>query len=277
MNLVTLECPLCRGMIQVDASAAGQQVACPLCQGTMQVPPADVLAAAFAPPGPPSSPPPGFAGGMPPVPVALMPLACPTCGGMFQVPPSAAGMELPCPACGQLVTIPDPAALAAAAPLPGGADDDRDRPQAHWSAAPAAAGPQVISAATDVASLLPPGAAEAEAAGETAAPGTAWDVKALLPPGAAEAGAPGEQVALPQAPRPILVSHTAAGSILFPTPEGHVMALEEKPKVIGQGENEVEVRRLTPAEKARRKLVRNVILFVVGVAGLLAIVIYMSR
>lgn len=252
MNSVTLECPLCRGMIQVDCAMAGQQLACPLCQGTMQVPPAEALAAAIAPP---IAGTPAYAPAIPPVPVTLMSLACPTCGGMFQVPPSAAGMQLPCPACGQLVTIPDASALAAASPPPAPV-----RPTSELEA---------MSPAADVASLLPPGAAEtgAAAAGQMPPSGPSWDVKTLLPPGAADAGTPGEQVALPPAPRPILA----------PIAGDPTVAVKEKPKVIGRGQNEVEVRRLSPEEKARRKLIRNVILFILGLVGLLAFVIYMSR
>jgi len=271
MTLVTLECPHCRGMMQVDAAAAGQQIACPLCQGTMQVPPADVLAAAMAPPAPPEgpspAPPPGFGGGLPGVPVALMPLACPACGGMFQVPPSAAGLQLPCPACGQLVTIPDASTLTAAASLVGEEASD-SAPLAPPSAAePAAttAGTLSLSLSLDVASLLPPGAAEAGAApqGQAAALAPGWDVRSLLPPGAEGAGSPGQQMPLPAAPRPILVSQAAG--------------LQGGPKVVGPEESATEIRRLTPAEKNLRRTIKRVVLFILCLAGLLAIVIYMSR
>jgi hypothetical protein len=271
MTLVTLECPHCRGMMQVDAAAAGQQIACPLCQGTMQVPPADVLAAAMAPPAPPEgpspAPPPGFGGGLPGVPVALMPLACPACGGMFQVPPSTAGMQLPCPACGQLVTIPEPSALTAAAP-PAAAEASDSPPLAPAAACePAATNDPVLSLnfSLDVASLLPPGAAAAGAApqGQAAAPAPAWDVRTLLPPGAEAAGTPGQQMPLPSAPRPILVSQTAG--------------LQGGPKVVGPEESATAIRRLTPAEKNLRRTIKRVVLFILCLAGLLAIVIYMSR
>ncbi len=230
MNLVTLECPLCRGMIQVDVAAAGQHVACPLCQGTMQVPPlAAIAAAAPAPPAPPPPPPPPGRN-LPPMPVMLMAVSCPGCGGAFQVPPGTAGMQLPCPTCQRLVTIPEPSAAAG-------------------SEAPETSAPPAVDAA----------AAAVE------------DVSALLPPGASAApGAPGEQVALPQAPRPILVPPSQS-------PEGNGLALRDRPKILGEGADEIEVKRLSPAEKARRRTIRNVVLFVLGLAGLLAIGIYMAR
>jgi ribosomal protein S27E len=249
-------------MIQVDPAAAGQQVACPLCQGTMQVPPAEALAAAFAPPAPPAGPP-SVAPAMPPVPVALMPLACPTCGGMFQVPPSAAGMQLPCPSCGQLVTIPDASALAAAVPPPA----PPPAPVAETEPMHVTSESQPTPGPADIASLLPPGAATGFAAAVAVPQSSDWDVKTLLPPGASETGAATEQVPLPPAPRPVLVPPTG----------GQAIAIVEKPKVIGQGENEVEVKRLSPEEKARRRMVRNVILFVIGLMILLAFVVYMSR
>jgi ribosomal protein S27E len=221
MNLVTLECPRCRGMIQVDSSAAGRQVECPLCTGTMQIPSAEALAA--APPTPPpaySQPPPvpppmpPMPRGMPRVPVDLMSVACPSCGGTFQVPPSTAGMQLPCPACRQLVSIPE------------------------------MTGPS-----------LPADASE--------------PVESLLPPGAANAATlPGEQMPLPAAPRPAFVA---------PATEGDRLVVQERPKVMGEGHEAVELRRLSPEEKARRRAVRNAILFLLGLAVLLAYIVYKSR
>ena len=235
MNLVTLECPLCRGMIQVDAASGGQQVACPLCRGMMQVPALDLLAAIAQPPPPPAfaSPPPTPPAVPPPmprpfaaVPMELMSLSCPSCGGMFQVPPSAAGMQLPCPTCRQMVTIPD------AAP-------------ASMSATP---------------SFSP----------RQATPEESEPLESLLPPGAADPSVvPQSESPLPAAPRPVLVT---AGPV-----DANPLAVRNQPKFVGQGMDQVEIRRLTAEEKARRRAVRNVILFVISVAILLAFVVYKSR
>jgi hypothetical protein len=102
------------------------------------------------------------------------------------------------------------------------------------------------------------------------------DVESLLPP-AATAAAPAS------APRPILAPRPAADAppaparrILLPTPDGQVVPLEEKPKIIGRGPEEIEIKRLSAAEKARRRAIRNVVLWAVGLVGLLAFIVYMA-
>lgn len=93
----------------------------------------------------------------------------------------------------------------------------------------------------------------------------------MLPPGAAEAGSGGsEQVAIPEAPKksPVLPSNLPAGAIPVPTPEGGFVTVLQKPKTIGHGDDAIEVRRLSPEEKARRRLRNNLI-----VASLCLIVI----
>lgn len=110
--------------------------------------------------------------------------------------------------------------------------------------------------------------------------GAATRVDSLLPPGAGYAGGLlSTEVALPSAPRPILAprSEPPAGSMLVHTPDGNVVALRERPKVLGEGADEVEIKRLSPAEKARRRMVRSVIVFILCLGCLLAFVIYMSR
>lgn len=74
---------------------------------------------------------------------------------------------------------------------------------------------------------------------------------------------------LPAAPRPVLV--TAAPN------DANPLAVKDRPKIVGKGMDQVEVRRLTPEEKARRRAVRNVILFLLGLAVLLAFIVYNSR
>ncbi|MEX2173147.1 MAG: hypothetical protein WD872_02210 [Pirellulaceae bacterium] len=101
-----LHCPLCAGLIQIDSSFAGGQVACPLCRGAIGVPPADIL---LEYPGSEPVPPPRG---------ELLSLACPVCAGPFQVPADSGGQHVGCPHCGSPVLIPPlnlPAAVASAA------------------------------------------------------------------------------------------------------------------------------------------------------------------
>ena len=95
-------------------------------------------------------------------------------------------------------------------------------------------------------------------------------VESLLPPGAADPGVvPQAEMPLPAAPRPVLV--TVAPS------DANPLAIMDRPMTVGEGVDQVEVRRLTPEEKARCRAVRNVILFAIGVAILLAFIVYKSR
>ncbi|MDX1944735.1 MAG: hypothetical protein SFU86_04945, partial [Pirellulaceae bacterium] len=125
--------------------------------------------------------------------------------------------------------------------------------------------------------LLPPGAAATPASTNTIGIAPAGPVPSvvdtLLPPGAAPvstaAAAPGAQVAIPAAPQkaPVL----APGAVAMPTPDGGVVAVRDKPKTLGRGDSEIELRRLSPEEKARRRFRRNLILGTVCVVILLTV------
>ena len=77
----------------------------------------------------------------------------------------------------------------------------------------------------------------------------------------------------------VTLSARIVSSSLQPRTGAHnkLARIKDRPKVVGEGDDAVEVRRLSPEEKARRRAVRNVILFIVGVAILLAYVVYQSR
>ena len=136
--------------------------------------------------------------------------------------------------------------------------------------------------------LLPPGAvpgnqppSDQAAAAEQPRQPTLLD--SLLPPGAAPsesgAAAPGEQLALPKAPKRPLVApgNLPTGAIAVPTPEGGFVTIKETPKTIGQGSDVIEVRRLTPEEKARRRLWKNIIFGAVCLVVLLIVIVVMMR
>jgi hypothetical protein len=80
-------------------------------------------------------------------------------------------------------------------------------------------------------------------------------------PLAPAAAAPGQQVAIPAAPKKAaaLPANLPSNAVAIPTAEGYV-TVRDKPKVIGEGMNEIELRRLSPEEKAARRFKRNLIL-----------------
>lgn len=129
-------------------------------------------------------------------------------------------------------------------------------------------------------SLLPPGAtaeftsrsdAMAMLAAEAQASGRPKDAADnLLPPTAGDVvmSTTLEQVAIPDAPRMMLPppENLAPGAVAVPTEDGGYVTVRETPKTIGKGDDEIELRRLTPEEKAKRRFRRNVIMFTVCMA-----------
>jgi hypothetical protein len=131
--------------------------------------------------------------------------------------------------------------------------------------------------------LMPPGAEPSPAPHLEPPPEPARQpalVDALLPPGAAAdgaaAGLPGEQVSIPAAPRPapLALANQPAGTIAL-LAEGGVIAIKDTPKTIVHGDEEIEVRRLTPHEKAARRFRRNIILGSICLAILVAVVAFL--
>jgi hypothetical protein len=89
------------------------------------------------------------------------------------------------------------------------------------------------------------------------------NVDALLPPGAD--ARPGEQVALPDPSRPESAQTAGEGQVLLPTDAGYVV-LRDPVKTVGEGDDQVELRRADPEERARKRLRKNLILWVFGIA-----------
>ena len=58
---------------------------------------------------------------------------------------------------------------------------------------------------------------------------------------------------------------TAEGTLAIPTEEGGYVTVRESAKMIEFGGEEVEVRRLTPEEKQRRRFVKNIIMAFLGI------------
>ncbi len=66
----------------------------------------------------------------------------------------------------------------------------------------------------------------------------------------------------------------SAGSeklVQIPTEDGKVVTLHEPKRVVQQGEEEVEIRSLTPEEKARRRMFKNIIMF--GFGGMVLLIV----
>lgn len=82
-------------------------------------------------------------------------------------------------------------------------------------------------------------------------------------------------MAIPAAPRrgPLTPIQLPAGTSAVPTPGGGFVTIKDTPKTIVHGDEEIEVRRLTPEEKAQRRFRRNLILGCICLAILFAVVV----
>ena len=104
-------------------------------------------------------------------------------------------------------------------------------------------------------------------------------VDTLLPPGAPfdPAAMSTEQVVLPDAPPPAPrpMPAAATGRLIVPTPDGDYVTVENKEgvKTISDRGEEIEIRKLSPEERLRRRRVKNAVMFTLAIL-LLAVVIY---
>jgi hypothetical protein len=139
------------------------------------------------------------------------------------------------------------------------------------------------SATSTVDALLPPGAAGSVTDESEAAVSRRSVVDTLLPPGAPAdpAAMPTEQVALPDAPPPAPKPMPAAapGRLVVPTPDGDYVTVENKEgvKTISSKGEEIEIRKLSPEERARRRRVKNAVMFTIGILLLAVVIFFMTR
>jgi hypothetical protein len=114
------------------------------------------------------------------------------------------------------------------------------------------------------------------------APGRPSIADELLPPGTSTAAAgapgPGEQVAIPAAPLPLphVMGSSGTEAVQLPAADGP-LALKDSPKIVGSGDDEVELRRLAPEEKARRRFRKGIILWTLCILVLVAVFYFFTR
>lgn len=80
-----------------------------------------------------------------------------------------------------------------------------------------------------------------------------------------------------EASRPKLPDRLADGSVVIPTDDGKYVALREPVKTVGKGSQERELRVLTPEEKQKRRFVRNVIVYTIGLVILIVTFALLAR
>jgi len=265
MAEVLFHCPLCTGMLSVDSSMAGCQVACPTCQGVVTIP------AIEAPAPPPSYPPPA------PATESVASLNCPLCTGLFQVLASSQGQQVACPHCGGLIQVPlfsagDPSGMNAPPPY-GNPYEPPITPPAP--AAPARTPQPLFQPPPAPPSPAPPWQPERRAAQRPIplheAPGGSFAPPLSNRPIPTSPAAPHIPHFNPDKTEPTRTIR-AEPVALLPTDDGGVVALHDPVKTVGRPGQEIELRQLTSEEKAKRRVTRNIVMVA---ASLLLMVIVM--
>ena len=266
-----LGCPLCRGVFQVTAAMAGQQVACPVCNRLVTVPGlAQRPTQPHIPPAPqevPSAVPPSQ-------PVRQLP-SPPSQLGVSGRPTTDISQPFR-PVTGPAQS-PDHPGPPDSYPYPPGtrpaekASADSPRPQTGAGAQCGQTHSERPSV-PDAAKVSPSGTASSEQDANDAslpsildklAPKVPAKTDSLSPPGTVPRGAPpGRHIPLPVGGRPGEVLQ--ADAVNTPTENGGVTALREPVKVVGQGDEQRELHRLSSEEKAQRRFKQNVVMWVFG-------------
>jgi hypothetical protein len=192
----------------------------------------------------------------PAAPEPLLAVACPTCFGALAVGAELFGRAADCPLCGHgfqvpVNAVPAPAAApiassaVASSAVAGTTTPAADRGASGTSAAPSVANPAAVAALEPATTAGDSLAGSGQSTGET--PGSG-DLAAGVADGSAVAAA-----------------ETAA------------LRFREPVVTVGSGENVIELRRLTPEEKAQRRARRTIVMLLTGVSILLAIVLTLGR
>lgn len=191
----------------------------------------------------------------------LLAVACPTCFAAIAVGAELFGRPADCPLCGggfnvPLKAAPTPEAAAGQPPRQRPrADDGSGKRDEHADTTGAATAAPAPATPTDTLAA-PPDPAAATGATVSPAPGFA--------PSTTLAGGH---------PDPAAVVATAAAA---PGPSAE-LAFREPVMTVGSGDNVIELRRLTPEEKAQRRARRNIVMLLTGVSILMAIVLSLGR
>lgn len=305
MVAVQFACPHCSGLFQVDDSMSGQQVACPHCRGLVVVPsmgtPGPAVSTPYRPttPYPPTTP----YQASPPAPQTptwpSTPAATPGGAAMPQIvspapssrpilPPSAGSHQKPSSMSEQRPVMPGTASAPGA--TQGGAGPQKPlRPVPVSSSVPAPTAARPLSVPTGPASAADgpvqraPRPVPVSGVGQPGSLLPPAGAVPQLPPGVGGTPAPVSKSGATPVPASARTRQSGAaatgGPIVLPTEDGGYVTLRDPVKTIGHGDEEIELRTLSPEEKARRKLKRNLILWGFGlllIAVTLALLLFVG-
>ncbi len=301
MAAMQFSCPHCSGLFQVDSSLGGQQVSCPHCGGLVAVP----AMAGYSAPGAVPVPYPG--GGAPSYSQELPVRAAAPIPGIGSGGP---GQSYPVP--GQERPVAPAAGFPTRAQTPSGPERPLGGPQPQRPLRPLPAGTQAASQpASPELPGRGPGLAQAPqvpnsqrptmpqrpvplpqpaTSGGTRVPmtgpqpglGALGTVDALLPPGTAAGSAAmpgmgrGPQAPVTPATAPALVPQPVGGParpLVVPTPDGSYVHLREPTKIVGSGDDALELRSRSGVDKEKWRFKKNLVIWAFGLL-LLGITIF---
>lgn len=273
-------------MLAVDSSLAGSQVGCPTCQGVVTIPLLD------PPPSQPYAPPPSD------TPISLN---CPLCAGLFQVLSSSQGQQVSCPHCAGVIQVPffeAPPGMASGAPPPfeppayepppsfappsfgvppSNPGHLNAPPEPTWSPKPlfpsnpapaAPSSPPQFRVEPPASNRPVPLSDPRVAGGGFSGANRPIPVTPPMTPPAPPAPLPSFETVAKKEPARTRRAETVA---ILPTEDGSAVALHDPVKTVGKPGQEIELRQLTPEEKAKRRVTRNIVM-VTGSLLLLTIV-----
>ncbi|MDH3719524.1 MAG: zinc-ribbon domain-containing protein [Planctomycetota bacterium] len=240
LPLLQYECPHCGGQFQVDASLRGGHVTCPSCQGVVALAGQTPAAVAEGDRGQDVSAEPIW-------------LNCPVCQGVFRAGQDMAGQQVICPHCQNRVAVPGPASIADAA---GSRNADQGPASAQALAGNRPKSPngdKGVAAQAPLVPELPDGRSDKSAVSWPVVPDTADQLSVTMDAG----------------------DETAADRV-GTVDEGGVSGIQihESRRTVAYGDRVIELRPLTPKEKARQRLVKNIVVFAVGAGILISYLLY---
>ena len=266
MNTTKLYCPLCAGAFQAIPSATNQQVTCPWCNQLVMVPPNAPQPPISPPPAPPLAAPPQATPPDPQTSPPLQPITSPvdprTPPPLKEITPPTETLS-PQPSDQSTVELPSHLEQNTPATDP-------------WMPPPPK---QTTSASADQTSAVTPPSVTIPSEFVTTPRSDSWvPTPSEQEPQNKAAATPEELLPSPVAPDPddasgtkrrLQSSNESEQVVYIPTTEGKFVAVHEPVKTVARGANEVQLRRLSPEQKAHRRRRRTLVTWAICVTILI--------
>jgi len=235
-------CPNCQNPFQVPDDAAGQAFQCPSCEVTVEVP-------AEAPP-------------LPPEPEVF---ACPHCAGQFGIDASMYGEELTCPHCGELVAIGETPQQSIAPPVVDTESESQSPGEVAGSEEPMF---EAVGESEHVEPAAEEKRHETESEDDSASTDEESEAEEEMPAAPVFQQQPVDHLLPPRfdVPDPVrFPSRVGSDAVILPDGAGGYQSVDANIVTITHNGEVYQLKRLTPDQRRRRKLIHNSIAICVAV------------